>query len=173
MRKKICLLILAMLFVFSGCDIVSFRSPAEKRKEDISNYLAKDVAAKTSETYQTKWFSFTIETIKKVNFYGGYKAKKDHQLYEVQILIKSNWEDPIPMGTYDFYMDAPDFEEYIWGIAPLDDAMMPEKFNLNPSESVQYVMVFEVPIASAHLTLVYTESYESGKDGKSFSIAVD
>jgi len=77
------------------------------------------------------------------------------------------------MGIFDFYMDDPNFEEYIWAIPPLDSTMMPEEFNLAPNESVQHVMAFEVPAETTKLALVYTENDENGHDGVTFSIAID
>jgi hypothetical protein len=179
MRTKTLVLLLSLAFIFVGfvgCDLISFRDPAEKHKEAISKFISdsisKDVTGKTGETYQTKWFEFTVPSIEKVADYAGRRAEKDHQLYKVQISVKNNREEPIPMGTFDFYMDAPDFDEYIWAIPPLDDSMMPEDFILEPGNTVQYVMIFEVPIGAANLSFSYTESDASGNDGATYSIRI-
>ncbi|MCL2105779.1 MAG: DUF4352 domain-containing protein [Oscillospiraceae bacterium] len=167
------LLVLAMIFVcLAGCDI-SFTDPVLKRRESISNFLEKDVAGEIGETYNTKWFKFTIQSIDKVSTYKDHTAKAGFQLYQASITIKSTSEENIPMGTFDFYMDAPDFDEYIWSLPPLDDSMMPEKYDLKPDETVNYTMVFEVPADTAELALLYTESHEGGKDGAAFAFLVD
>jgi len=178
MRIKSIVLLLTLALVFislAGCgnDIISFRDPVEKRKEAISNFIAGNVAAEAGETYKTEWFEFTIHSIDKVDSYAGHKAEKGYRLYKVLISEKNIRDESIPMGIFDFYMDAPAFEEYIWAIPPLDDTMMPEEFDLEPDEAVQYVMVFEVPTNTAKLALVYTENYEDGEDGATFSIAVN
>lgn len=177
MRKKLpaLLLVLALVCVnLAGCNrIISFTNPVEKRKESISNFLSKDVTGKIGGTYKTKWFEFTIHSIEEVDSYAGHTAEEGHRLFKV-LITETNMEDKaIPMGLFDFYMDDPAFSEYIWAISPLDDTMMPEKFNLEPSESVQYVMVFEVPTDTSGLALTYTENDESGKDGASFAIYID
>jgi len=77
------------------------------------------------------------------------------------------------MGLFDFYMDAPDFDEYIWAIPPLDDAMMPEEYDLAPGEAIQHIMIFEVPVDTVELVLLYTENHESGEDGATFAIPID
>jgi len=172
---------LVLLFAFAlilvglaGCgrDIISFRDPAEKRREAISEFIDKDVAVETGETYKTEWFEFTIHSIDKVKSYAGYEAKDGNRLYKVLVTEKNIADKAIPMGSFDFYMDAPAFEEYIWALAPLDDTMMPESFELEPGEVVQYVMIFEVPVKTDKLALVYTESYDGGGDGATFSIPV-
>lgn len=182
MRLKFLALFLVLALVcvsMIGCDRISFTDPAVKRRESISKYIdgnipqAKDVAAETGKTYNTKWFDFTIHSIDKTDAYGGYKTKEGNQLYNVLITLKSTCDEPIPMGTFDFYLDAPDFAEYIWPIPPLDDTMMPEKYDLAPGEAVQYIMLFEVPTDTAGLILSYTETADNGVDGATFSIAVE
>jgi hypothetical protein len=178
MFKKSLALILMVAFIFVafvGCDI-SFRDPAEKRRESISKFISgsisKDVAGKTGETYQAKWFEFTVHSIERATAYEDYREKPGFRLYFVSISIKSAWEEALPMGLFDFYMDAPDFDEYIWAIAPLDDAMMPEKYDLEPDKTVQYSMVFEVPTSAANLSLCTTESDANGTDGATFSFRI-
>jgi len=176
MRMKSLALLLALALVFislAGCgDVISFKNPAVKRREVISAFLDKDVTGEVGKTYKTKWFEFTIQSIEKVKSYADYQAKEGHQLYKVPIVVKSAWDESIPMGTFDFYLDAPDFEEYIWAIPPLDDTMMPEKYDLKPGETVQYVMLFEAPTGIKELMLLYTESFEGGRDGATFAIPI-
>jgi len=177
MRKKSIALFLALAFVFvglTGCGgIISFQDPKEKRREAISDYLSKDVIGKTGETYKTKWFEFTIHSIEKVDSYVGRKAEEGHQLYKALITQKNIWDDSIPLGIFDFYMDDPGFAEYIWAIPPLDNTMMPEEFTLEINEFVQHVMIFEVPVGTTKLALMYTENYEGGNGGATFSISID
>ena len=175
MRKKLALL-LALAFAFiclAGCDLISFTDPAVKRRESIANFLDKDVTGKAGETYKTKWFEFAIDSIEKADAYKTCQAKKGHQLYVVLVTVKSIGEEPVPMGIFDFYMDAPDFTEYIWPIPPVDDTMMPEEYDLESGETVQYTMIFEVPTDTTGLALLYTENYEGGNDGATFSIDIE
>lgn len=180
MRNKTLALLLVLTFVFislAGCDLISFNDPAIKRRDSISKYIDENISGNETgeigKSYTSKWFEFKIHSIDKVDAYASRKTKEGHQLYKVLITLKSTWDKPIPMGTFDFYMDAPDFTEYIWGIPPLDDSMMPEKFELKPSESVQYVIIFEAPTNTAELAFLYTENYESGDEGASFAFYVD
>ena len=180
MRFKSMALLLALAFVFivlAGCEhVISFNNPAEKRRESISDFISGntpgEVAAEPGETYRTKWFEFTIHSIEKVDSYAEHAAEDGHQLYRVIITEKNVWDDIIHMGIFDFYMDAPDFTEYVWAIPPLDDTMMPEAFDLEPGEAIQHVMIFEVPVNTAELALMYTENNENGEDGATYSIYI-
>jgi len=181
MRIRLAALLLAAALIFvglAGCShTISFTNPAEKRRESISDFISGntpgDVAAETGETYATKWFEFTVHSIEKADAYMGYAAEEGYQLYKVLITVKSIWDEPIPMGLFDFYMDAPDFTEYIWAIPPLDSTMMPEEYSLTPGQPVQYVMIFEVPSDTAGLAFKYTENYEGGEDGATFEFPVE
>ena len=173
------LLLLALVFIsLAGCShTISFTSPAEKRKDSISSFIADnitgDVAAKTGDSYTTKWFEFTVHSIEKTDTYADYTAKEGHQLYKAVISLKSTWNESLSMGIFDFYVDAPDYQEYIWAVPPLDDAMMPEEYALTPSETVQYIIIFEAPIGTVGLSLNYTENFDDGNDGVTFSIPID
>jgi len=181
MRIRLAALLLAAAFVFiglTGCShTISFTNPAEKRRESISDFISGntpgDVTAEPGKTYATKWFEFMVHSIEKADAYMGYAAEEDHQLYKVLLTVKSIWDEPIPMGLFDFYMDSPDFTEYIWAIPPLDGTMMPEEYNLEPNKTVQYAMIFEVPADTAGLALMYTENYKGGEDGATFAIPVE
>jgi hypothetical protein len=177
MRVRFLALFLALVIIFallSGCGVtIGFKNPVEQCKEDISKFISDDVVAKTGETYKTKWFEFTIQAIEKVSSHAGYQAEKGYRLCKIPITLKSTWNDAIPMGLFDFYIDAVDFFEYIWAIKPLDSMMMPEKFDLKPGETVEYVMVFEVPDDAVKPILCYTENDKTGKDGKTYAIALE
>jgi len=180
MRIKLLALLLVFVLVFmglTGCSkIISFKSPAEKRRDSIANFIAGDVigegevTGKIEETYKTKWFEFTVHSIGKVDSYADHTAERGNQLYKTLITEKNISDVTLLMGTFDFYMDAPNFEEFIRAVAPLDDTMMPEEFNLEPDETVQYVMIFEVPTGTAELALMYTEFFENEGIGTTFVI---
>jgi len=175
MRIKLLALLLTLILVFvglAGCSNEPKKSRAELQ-ESISKYIAGDITGKIGESYNTKWFEFTIHSIDKVDSFAGYEAKDDHQLYKVLIAEKNISDEILAMGTFDFYMDDPGFEEFIWAIAPLDDTMMPEEFDLKPGESAEYVMIFEVPVDTAELALMYTEYFENEGIGATFAIDVD
>jgi hypothetical protein len=163
-----------LVLAFSACEhSISFVNPAEKRKESISNYIADEVTATPGKSTQTKWFAFTVQSITTVEAYAGYAAKDAQKLYKIDLTLKNTHSETVPMGLFDFYLDAPDFTEYIWAIPPQDSTMMPERFDFKPGETVRYVLLFEVPQNAAGLSLLYTENDAAGRDGETYSIKID
>jgi len=121
----------------------------------------------------TEWFDFTVHSIKKVDSYAGHVPGAGYALYDVRITERNTFGSAIAMGTRDFYMDDPGFEEYIWPMAPLDATMMPEEFSLEPGKTARYHMVFEAPSDAAALVLLYTELNEDGAQGATFEVPVE
>jgi hypothetical protein len=74
------------------------------------------------------------------------------------------------MGTFDFYLNSPLFDEYIYPIDPIDDSMMPLEFDLAKNQSVEYHMIYEIPAAVPDFQLMYTEIDETDKEGVTFTI---
>jgi len=152
-------LALVLLVLFAAVGLASCSAPSE-------------VVIEVGETYQTKWFEFTIDSIEKVDAYAGYEAAEDHELYLVLVTEKNIVNYEIDMGTFDFCMDDDTWPEWIWGMDPLDDTMMPEHFLLEPNETAQYYMLFEVLEDTPELMLLYTERDEEGNIGTTFKLFV-
>ena len=104
-----------------------------------------------------KWFNFTVKSITAVDQYAGYTAPAGYQLYDVLITETGTYDEPSPMGTFDFYMDNINFPDYIFPLDPWDDSMMPAEFDLYPGETVEYHMIYEIPSNVTQLDLMYTE----------------
>ena len=173
MRKKILsvALIAVLLMGFTACGGGS-TSIVDDVKRQVATMIKGNIKGETGKTYGTQWFEFTIDSIKAVDSYSGYSAEKGYRLIDVLVTEKCTFDQAIPMGTFDFYMDSKDFEDYIYPINPLDDTMMPEEFDLAPGETVSYHMVYEIPEHAPDLKLIYTEWDEEEKEGATFTIDV-
>jgi hypothetical protein len=96
----------------------------------------------------------------------------------VDIVVKETniFDESIPMGTFDFWVDSDSFDEYLMPLAPLNDTMMPEEFELAVDDSVTYHIIYEVPVDLADLRIFYTEiaddGSEEGEVGATFSIKI-
>lgn len=177
MRSKRLTPILATLIILlalTGCksSFISFQDPAIKQSDSIPKYIAEGEAKEVGQTYQTRWFDFTVQSLKKVNSYAKYKPQEGCKLYKAELLLKGTWTAAVEMTLADFYMDDPSFEDFIRPLAPLDETMMPEAYSLNPGQIAAYTLLFEVPETVTALTLNYTEFLENGAIGKTFSMAV-
>jgi hypothetical protein len=174
MRKKFfsgLVFSLILLFVLSGCGN-SVKDVALGAAESVVELLSGDVTGETGKTYSTQWFKFTVHSIDEVSAYAGYTPPDGYTLYDVQITETGAFHEASPMGTFDFYMDAPTFVDYVFPIDPLSDEMMPLEFDLEPNQTVDYHMVYEVPVNVVDLQLMYTEVDAEENVGVTFNIPV-
>lgn len=139
----------------------------------IGDLISGDTKGTVGKAYHTQWFAFRVDSIEHVAEYAGYTAAEGNELVDVVVTIQNIFGDPIPMGTFDFYLDSDTFLEYEWPMNPLDETMMPEEYELADDEERTYHMVYEVPTDLSDLTLYYTEIDENNNVGATFSIPVE
>lgn len=177
-------LCLIVAFGFSGCgksgdgtggNVVQNVVDAFKDALDLSS-TSGDVEGEVGKTYKTQWFAFCVESIEFVDEYAGYQPQEGYTLVDVVVKETNIFDESIPMGTFDFLLDSDSFVEYMTPMAPLNDTMMPEEFELAVDDTVTYHMVYEVPADLADLYIFYTEigddGTEEGEIGDTFSIRI-
>jgi len=82
MRIKSLALVSVLALVFAGlagCGNTT-KTSRQQRRESIANFLSGDTTGEIGESYQTKWFEFTVQSIEKVVSYAGYTAEEGCQL---------------------------------------------------------------------------------------------
>jgi hypothetical protein len=169
-------LLLLMVLSFSACGktVELAADPAANAVSSAGRALGQllegDVTGEIGKDYRTKWFSFNIASVEEVAAYAGYTPEEGYTLIDVIVSETNIFEDAIPLGTFDFYMDSDSFVDYIYPLDPLDDSMMPLEFELMPDESVEYHMVYEIPIERDGLVLMYTEFDEDDVEHATFTI---
>jgi len=174
----------SMIFALTGCGDSgggssgggvgnAINQVADNVRLSAARMLQGNVSGEVGATYGTRWFEFTIESIKEIDDAFGYTAPDGYILIDVVVTETGTFDEPIIMGTFDFYMDSDTFLEYEWPIDPLDDSMMPLEFYLAKDETVTYRMVFEVPASLDDLKLMYTEIDENMSIYATFVIDVN
>jgi hypothetical protein len=174
MRSKLFLgLVLSVVLAIAlpGCGN-SVREAALNTAKSVVEMLSGDVTGETGKTYATQWFEFTVQSIDEVSEYAGYTPGAGNTLYDVLITETGTFDEASPMGTFDFYMDAPSFDEYIYPLDPLNDEMMPLEFELESKQTVEYHMIYEIPADTAELKLMYTEVDSEENTGVTFNIPI-
>jgi hypothetical protein len=174
MRSKIllsCILLVVLSTSLYGCGD-KVMDAARSTAESVAQMLSGNVTGQTGKSYATQWFNFTVKSIEEVSEYGGYVPQDGYTFFDVVIEETGTFEEASPMGTYDFYMDAPTFEDYIYPLDPESDEMMPLEFYLEPKQTVEYHMVYEIPVNTAELKLMYTEIDIEENEGVTFNIPV-
>ena len=123
------------------------------------NFFAPTIEIEIGRRHSTQWFDFTIHSANVVEEYAGHVAAPGHQLWEVVITQTGTFHEPVPMFTFDWYMNADSFRAYLWPHMHFEDRdeMMPEEFWLSRGQSETHTMLFEVPIATTNLTLNFVE----------------
>ncbi|MDR1245472.1 MAG: hypothetical protein LBK57_00385 [Clostridiales Family XIII bacterium] len=175
MRNKFLLSLIVTVILsisLSGCGDTA-RNVALNAAESVVQMLSGKVTGEIGTTYATQWFKFTIISIEEMSEYEGYAAEEGYTLYDVLITETGTFEEASPMGTFDFYMDAPSFEDFVFPLDPISDEMMPLEFDLGPRETVEYHMVYEVPMDSVGLKIMFTEVDEDENEGVTFNIPID
>lgn len=171
MKKKPTMLIalaISIMFFVCACGNIT-----QSVSNTVAQMLNGTVRGEVGKTYSTQWFEFTVKSIEKVDSYAGYKPEDGYELYSVLLSEKNIFEEDIPMGTFDFYMDEDSFVDYIFPIDPLDDTMMPMEFTLKKGEAVEYRMIYEIPAGTEGLMFCYTEIDVSEEEGVEFIIPVN
>jgi hypothetical protein len=183
--KNVCIkcaasvLSLLMILSFSACG-KTVEQAADTAANAVSTagralgqLLEGDVTGEIGKDYRTEWFSFNVASVEEVSEYAGYTPAEGYTLVDVVVSETNIFESAIPMGTFDFYMDSDSFMDYIFPLDPLDDSMMPLEFELAPDESVQYHMVYEIPVERDGLALMYTEIDEDEVEHATFTIKLN
>lgn len=175
MKKQIIAILLVTALALCGCAAATeaIDKVTTAAGDAIGQLLSGDVTGEVGKVYRTEWFNFTIESVKPVAEYAGHKPADGYVFYDVKVVETNTFDRAIPMGTFDFFMDQEDFEDYVYPIDPLDDTMMPLEFELAKGEFAEYHMVFEIPAGTEGLILQYIEWDEEDTKGATFTIHVN
>jgi hypothetical protein len=179
-KKVVIALALALMLALSLSACGGVKDKVEDAVENVSGgagellgqLLSGDVTGEIGKDYRTEWFSFNVKSIHSVSDYAGYAPGEGNILVDVLITETNIFEETLPMGTSDFYMDDTSFLEYIFPISPLDDTMMPDEFALGVDETVEYHLIYELPADVTDLRLLYTEIDENEVEHATFTIPV-
>jgi len=175
MRRKGLVILIAVTTAFLFVACTDTPHVADDIKKTVARAIQGEIEIETGETRSALWFDFTVGHIKRVDQYAGHLPAGSHMLIDVFITQTGTFDDtePIPMGTFDFYMDSSIFEEHIYPLDPFDDTMMPREFDLAFGETVSHRMVYEIPDNVPDLKLMYTEWDENDRQRATFSIYIN
>lgn len=155
MRKySFFVLILALLLSLSSCGA----------KEEETGYQVGDKIS-------TDFFDYRVDSALSTGSYEGRRASQDRQLILVELTIENTEEYSLPMGRYDFQLR--------WGegdgdvSSPLKQfcpAQLADEYDIAVDETVQGVLIFEVPDGRKEFSLGFLEVYEDNSEGESYFV---
>ena len=167
MKKTIISVVVALVLVLalSSCSLLD---------EAVKNIIKGDVTGELNTSYSTQWFDFTVKSIKSGYTYGDCDADDGWKFVVVRVSETNTFSEPIPMGIFDFYLEAEGLaEEDSWPLSPLEgseDTMMPDEFELDIDETAEYDVVFIIPDEITEISFIYEEYDEDGNIGVTFTI---
>lgn len=139
--------------------------------ESLSSIINGDVTGQLNKSYSTKWYDFTVKTIKTAYEYGEYEANEGYKFVIVTVSETNTFDEPIFMSAYDFNLDADGLlEEDSWAIEPFDSKVMPEEFELAVDETAEYDVVFIILDEIIDIRFIYVETDEEDNIGATFTI---
>jgi hypothetical protein len=136
--------------------------------------LEGDVVGKVGTKYETKWFSFTVNSMTTGTTYQGYSAASGNTLVISNITITSTSSTPQSYGTFDWRVDDDTLAEYIYPMDPITGVkdMMPASFELSQGQTATYNVIIEYPSSLPSPVLMYIEAGESGTRYSTFVIPI-
>ena len=138
---------------------------------NISNQTTGDVMAEVGKEYATKWFTFTVKSMKVTSSIPEHNAASGSTLMVASITVTNTYGTPQTFGTFDWVIIGDDDYYYV-PLSPLNNNMMPDVFELKDKESATYDVVIEYPSDLKNPYLMYIEQDESGQVFQSFMIPV-
>jgi len=180
---RLFLVIFAVSTIIYNSDMIySIPSAAADETEFVTNVTEPDAGLQfhsdnvnggIGKTYTTQWFDFTVESIKGVSEYAGYVPEEGNILVDIVVTVVCTFDDKVPMGIYDFYVDHISFADYVYPLEAREDTMMPEEYFMNKGETVTYHVVYEIPDGLDEVSLYYVEINELDEEGATFRIGIN
>jgi hypothetical protein len=165
-------MLLLLSLTLGACGDDNGSSLRSSLSSTVQNFLSGNVTGEVGKAYSTQWFNFAIRSIERVDEYAGYVPAEGNILLDAVVEELCTFNEPIPMGTFDFFVDADTFLDYVYPLSPLDETMMPENFDLAPKENAIYHMIYEIPANTVDLRLMYIEIDEEENEGTTFTINI-
>lgn len=134
------------------------------------------------DTMRTAFFDFTVNDAWLAGEYEGYTPGEGSILLAVDITVYNYTDMTAPMYDLDFEVQWSSMEDGKYsmpvtvpasmldiGAEPVGD-MLPSEYQVEPGQSVQGLLVFEVPPDEEAFSLVYEEVYSDNTTGDVFFV---
>jgi len=134
--------------------------------------LTGEIVGQTGVTYSTKWFDFTVNSLRTDSSFASITAANGNILVIANVTITNTFGSTQPFGTFDWLVDDDTLAEYIFPLAPVNDTMMPTDFDLEDGKTVTYDVVLEIPAGLPNPFFMYIEIDASGAAYNAFKLPI-
>ena len=132
--------------------------------------ISGEVIGEVGVKYETKWFTFTIESINVAQTYGDYTAAEGNALVIAHVSLTNTSGAEQPFGTFDWLVDDDSLLEYIYPLDYFTEGMMPDEFELLDGESASYDVVIEFSDSLNTPYFMYLEVDDKGTTYGTFKL---
>ena len=132
------------------------------------------------DTISTYWFDFSVDTVDVIDSYDGYRPASGNQLVACRLSLKNTFDEAISMSQTDFFLlwshtsgDTSSEEEEMAGTYALpkfSNRQLEDTYDLEPGESREGDLVFELPDTTDRVALVFEEYYVDSESETGYSI---
>lgn len=195
--KKFASLLLATVVtatVLTGCGSSGTLSGGSTGSSSESSSAASSIAADSSvgypdeygnaegrlgDTMHTYFFDYTVNSAYLCDEYEGYVPQEGNEILVADVTVKNTFSSSIQMYDTDFQIqwnddadDAYDFPitYYLEEGEVLNDQMLPYLYDLSINQSVNGLLVFEVPAGNKDFSISYLELFDDDTSGDVFFV---
>ena len=131
------------------------------------------------DTMHTYFFDYTVNSAYLCDEYEGYEPLEGNELLVADVTVKNTFKESIEMYDTDFQIqwndDADDAYDYPITIyledgEVLDDRMLPYMYDLSVNQSVNGLLIFEVPEGKKDFSISYLEMFDDDSTGDVFFV---
>lgn len=133
------------------------------------------------DTMHTYFFDYTVNSAYLCDEYEGYEpVNSGYEILVADVTIKNTFIESLPMFDSDFQVqwgdDADDAYEYpitcfyLEEGEVLNDQMLPYEYELSINQSVNGLLVFEVPAGKKDFSISYLELFDDDTSGDVFFV---
>lgn len=138
-----------------------------------------DAEGRIGDAMHTTWFDYTVNSAYLCDEYEGYEPLEGNEILVADVTIKNTDRETIPMFDTDFQAQWNDDAEdafaypitlYLADDEVLDDRMLPGEYDLAVNQSINGLLVYEVPAGNKDFSISYLEIYSDGSEGNVFFV---
>lgn len=131
------------------------------------------------DTMHTYFFDYTVNSAYLCDEYEGYVPQEGNEILVADVTVKNTFSSSIQMYDTDFQIqwnddadDAYDFPitYYLEEGEVLNDQMLPYLYDLSINQSVNGLLVFEVPAGNKDFSISYLELFDDDTSGDVFFV---
>lgn len=129
------------------------------------------------DTMHTEFFDYTINSAYLCDEYEGYTPEDGNEILVADITIKNTFRESIPMFDTDFQIQWNDDADDAFDVPityylddVLNDQMLPGEYMLSVNETVNGLLVFEVPAGQMDFSISYLEVFDDDTTGNVFFV---